>query len=452
MAQSVTLTYSTAGTFTWVAPLDVTSVSVELWGGGGTGGPATGTASGAGGGAGGQYAIKATTVTGGTSHTIVVGALTTSLTGTVVAGSDSTFDSTTVVAKGGAGGLQATGATSNGGTGATTGGVGDTVYAGGSGGNGVDSTHSGGGGGGAGSTGAGGAGSGQTAGTGTSQQGGNGGTGVSTANTRNAGTQAGGGGSGGLSNSSTDRRGGDGAAGYARLTYSTADVAIVSQASQVTPASNTNTLSFTMPSGYSNTGLLVGANTYTSAGQAQAQVTGVTFGGVGLTNKIAQAAIITQNNYCEWWYLDSPSASTANIVVTITGGAGDDETAIWVGGLINVNSSQADATNGGTNAVSTTASLAVTTVADRSVTFANTQNQTGSTGPTPTGTGQIALYNPNANNAFSIVASKTPAGSVTHSWSGGAVGDNWVSAVVSIKPFVASVAAASESTLLMMGV
>lgn len=32
------VTYSTAGTYSWTAPADVTSVTVEAWGGGGGGG------------------------------------------------------------------------------------------------------------------------------------------------------------------------------------------------------------------------------------------------------------------------------------------------------------------------------------------------------------------------------------------------------------------------------
>lgn len=185
----------------------------QCWGGGGTGGPATGaTDSRAGGGAGGQCSIKQVALAAGTSTTMTVAQTKTSLTSSVLAGDDSTFGAA-VTAKGGAGGLEATGATSTGGVGSTTGGVGDTVYAGGSGGDGVASTVTGGGGGGAGNTGTGNAGSGGTAGVAKADNGGAGGTGVSTANTRNAGSVYGGGGSGGMATGAADRRGGDGAAG-----------------------------------------------------------------------------------------------------------------------------------------------------------------------------------------------------------------------------------------------
>lgn len=218
----ITQTITTTGTTNWVAPAGTTTVQVELWGGGGTGGPATGTASGAGGGAGGQYAIKQVTVTPGNTYAVVVAAAKTSAT-TVGNGNDSTFATTTVVAKGGVGGAAATGATSAGGAGSTTGGVGDTVFAGGSGATGVSSTSSGGGGSGAGSTGTGNSGSAGTGGAAKANNGGAGGNGVTTANTRNAGGNYGGGGSGGLSSSATDRAGGNGAQGLAVLTYTVTD-------------------------------------------------------------------------------------------------------------------------------------------------------------------------------------------------------------------------------------
>ena len=59
--------YTTAGTYTWVCPAGVTSVSVVCIGGGGTGG--------AYGGSGGSLAYKNNiTVSPGTSYTIIVGA------------------------------------------------------------------------------------------------------------------------------------------------------------------------------------------------------------------------------------------------------------------------------------------------------------------------------------------------------------------------------------------
>jgi hypothetical protein len=69
--------FTTAGTFTWVAPAGVTKVSVVTVGGGGRGGLSCGTfpASGLGGGGGGALAyINNTTVVPGNSYTVVVGA------------------------------------------------------------------------------------------------------------------------------------------------------------------------------------------------------------------------------------------------------------------------------------------------------------------------------------------------------------------------------------------
>ena len=196
-----TVTQTFTGTGSWVCPNGVTQATAECWGGGGTGGPATGNPARAGGGAGGQYAIKVVTgLTPGTTYTVTVGAASTAQTATVVAGNDSWFNTSgTVIAKGGAGGANATGTSGLGGAGSTTSGIGDTVRAGGSGGAGVAAGTSGGGGGGAGSTGTGASGSSGTQGGATSLNGGAGGAGLT------SGTQY--------------RAGGNGAQGLVILTW-----------------------------------------------------------------------------------------------------------------------------------------------------------------------------------------------------------------------------------------
>jgi len=215
----------------WIAPPGVTSVQVEAWGGGGTGGPATGNNSRGGGGAGAQYAIDTgISVTGGSSYAVTIASqpatsATTKVDGRLTQFVGCTTQNTHVCAQGGVGG--AVNATANstgvaGGAGSSSGGIGDTVYAGGSGGS-SNGTASGGGGGGAGSTGAGNAGSGQTAGTAKSVGGGAGGTGVTVSNTNNKGSWAGGGGSGAFANNTTDRAGGQGSFGRMGFTYSIAD-------------------------------------------------------------------------------------------------------------------------------------------------------------------------------------------------------------------------------------
>ena len=67
--------YTTAGTYTWVAPAGVTSVSVVAVGGGGAGGIGSSAIRDGGGGGGGALAYKnSISVTPGTSYTVVVGA------------------------------------------------------------------------------------------------------------------------------------------------------------------------------------------------------------------------------------------------------------------------------------------------------------------------------------------------------------------------------------------
>lgn len=224
-----TISQTTAGSYIWVAPIGCNTVLVQLWGGGGTGGPATGNPARAGGGAGGCYVSYQQSVSARSTYGYVVAAVATSNADNLVNGNDSTFDTSSVNAKGGIGGPVCTGTSGLGATASTTGCLpvaGATIYAGGNGGDGTAGGYSGGGGGGPGTGGAGGNASLQTAGTGTATGGGNGGAGVNTANTRNAGNQAGGGGSGGLATGSTNRRGGDGAAGRADLTWEDPQVTI----------------------------------------------------------------------------------------------------------------------------------------------------------------------------------------------------------------------------------
>lgn len=213
--------YTTAGTSQFVPAAGVTSVQVELWGGGGAGGGTTvnGTSKG-GGGAGGQYVIKQVSVTQDLQHPVVVAATRTGGTsGNSSAGNDSTFVNVQAVAKGGAGGASG----NNGGaagSGSTTGGVGDTVYAGGNGSAGGATATGGAGGGGAGSTGTGNNASGNTAGAAKTANGGAGGAGRTTVGNGNAGSSAGGGGGGGYNTASATRTGGTGARGQALISWS----------------------------------------------------------------------------------------------------------------------------------------------------------------------------------------------------------------------------------------
>ncbi len=220
--------YTTAGTFTWVCPVGVTSVDVEAWGGGGAGGGTntTAVARAGGGGGGGAFAKSTVTVVPGTSYTIVVGA---GGTGVSAAngnsGSSSTFNTNIVIAVGGAGGLGHTASSAtamaggNGGQASSC--TGTVTFSGGNGGTSLTVPTSGGGGGGAGNSADGGNASGATAGTGGSSGGGSGATGTSSNGNGSNSSNVGGGGSGGRrsSGSSTASLGGNGGAGKVVLTY-----------------------------------------------------------------------------------------------------------------------------------------------------------------------------------------------------------------------------------------
>ncbi len=215
-------TYTTAGSYTWVAPAGVTSVKVEVWGGGGGGGgDSTSGTNGAGGGGGGAYArLDSYAVTPGNSYTLVVGAAGTagsSSNGNGGAGGASYFvDAATLNAAGGSGGTG--GSSGAGGAGGAAGATGDAKYSGGSGATGA--TAGGGGGGSGGSASAGNNGgnpTGATAVTG-GGPGGDGGNG----NVGNAPASGPGGGGGGGDDGGQDRAGGAGYAGQVIVRYNTA--------------------------------------------------------------------------------------------------------------------------------------------------------------------------------------------------------------------------------------
>lgn len=120
--------YTTAGTYSWVAPAGVTSVSVVAVGGGGGGGGAS--CGGGGGGGGGGLAYKNNiSVTPGNTYSVVVGVAGTAGTSSVNGGTGGTssFNSTCVSATGGTGGYRfnlqtnAPGGTATNGTGFTGG-------------------------------------------------------------------------------------------------------------------------------------------------------------------------------------------------------------------------------------------------------------------------------------------------------------------------------------------
>jgi glycine rich protein/VCBS repeat protein len=235
-ADATTETFTDVGTTNWVAPDNVYSVEVQVWGAGGGGGDGPNKDAGGGGG-GGAYVAGTMPVTPGNSYNITVGAGGDAGASTSAGqdGGNSTFNSTTFIAQGGKGGASIDIGGSGGLTSASTG---TTKFDGGKGGNGNTTGESGGGGGGAagpdgagiaggnastsiggvggtGDNGSGGAGG--TAGNksdggigGTSPLGGGGGGGGDNGKGGGPGGNVGGGGGGAEANSTTEGKGGDG--------------------------------------------------------------------------------------------------------------------------------------------------------------------------------------------------------------------------------------------------
>ena len=218
---TITVTYDTAGSGTWLCPAGVTSIAVACWGGGGGGGGYdSATTTSGGGGGGGAYAYEsAVTVTPGNRYAWSVG--TGGQGGTPVRGgypggsSSLAGDTLTVTANGGQEGYNGS-AGGNGGAGAASGGN-STAYAGGTGAAGV--TEAGGGGGSSAGTAAAGTTAtdyqGATAPSG-GGKGGNGGLAIVPVGLPQPGAAPGGGGGGGSPNDTT---GAVGAAGTITITY-----------------------------------------------------------------------------------------------------------------------------------------------------------------------------------------------------------------------------------------
>ncbi|MBU6158916.1 MAG: T9SS type A sorting domain-containing protein [Bacteroidetes bacterium] len=232
------VTYNTPGTYTWLCPPGVTSITVECWGGGGGGGGVIGNSSGnnqaGGGGAGGGY-VRYTSyaVTPGTAYTIVVGvAGSAGLSGSSGSnnggnGGNTSFEG--IIAAGGRGGTGQTSSTNafsgTGGSKGTNICVGcDVNNQGGNGGNGSAAGASSGAGGGSAGSGLSGGGDASGASAGAAGSGGGiiGASGRTTSsNVGIAGGSPGAGGSGGLGIGSTARGGGSGGAGQVIITTPT---------------------------------------------------------------------------------------------------------------------------------------------------------------------------------------------------------------------------------------
>lgn len=439
MSVTVTITYALAGTYTWIAPSDVTSVTVELIGGGGAGGGSTVNNDGGGGGAGGQYAKKVVTVTAATTHTLVVSAGKTGTTGTAGAGADSTFDTTTVVAKGGAGGITNNGA---GGAGSTTGGVGDTVTAGGSGSAGAASTRSGGGGGAGSAAGTGGSTTASTTGGTSTSPGGAGGTGLAAgANAVGGnGNIAGGGGGGGYRTTTTSRAGGNGAIGWAKLSYVTS-LPSLTQYGGASPTSVTS-ITQSVVVDNANSTLVVGIQSFDGTTAAHTLISSVTYNGVALTQLQSAPENTAPGQFANSSYylyaITGVATGTANLVVTFAGSCSNPAVAyaVFANTAATIDNSAIATTLAGTDPHTGS----VTTVANNAVVWSFVDfNNTG--GGSSNNANQLQTTS-NLSSGFDVasadIAAKTPAGSVTHSYTNGAT-DDVILGLVSLAPYIASV-------------
>lgn len=444
--------YSTPGSYTFTVPTGVTSIDVALWGGGGSGASVNG--SGGGGGGGGAYAKSTLSVTPGATHTIVVGAggalAVSNANGN--AGTDSTFGTTTVVADAGAGA-----STTTGGAGGTTGGsTGDVEFAGGTGGNGTTSGDQGGGGGGsAGKDGAGAAGTnanGTTSGSGgngDNSSGGAGGAGV-TSGAANPGTSnvLGGGGGGGAVDTLGGAAAGEPAAGSGggeaagqRGGNGRAEITYTIPATGIAFDAASNSGEQLAQSTYSWNHTCTGSDRYLTVkigmlSLAQT-VSGITYNSVPMTflgaqNSVSGAARI------ELWGLVAPSTGSNSIAVTITGAINSGGVAASYTGVHQTSPTEGFNSAQATNVGAADATVNVTTVADNDwVVDAVVTDDTTIT----VGAGQTQRNNISGTvgaTADSDEGPKTPAGSVTMSWTGIGALATWSIGAIALRPTAAS--------------
>lgn len=414
-------------TGTWVCPTGVTSVTVDCWGGGGgsTGGSFGG--SGRGGAGGGAYSQKVNiAVTPGNSYTVTVGVGGTGGSvgsGAGTDGGDSWFSTTgTVLAKGG--GTTGTG-------GASGSGVGNTKFSGGDGGACADNTGAfgGGGGGGGGTTGNGGNGTASSGvstngvgGTGTSVGGGRGGDGGS-----GSGVAIRGGGGGGADGGAGAP---NGARGEVQITY----IGIGFDASS-------NSGYQAAQSSYSWSHTCTGNNRYLLVGISMLSlaqtVSGITYNSVALTFLGAKSSI-TGAARVELWGLVAPSTGSNTIAVTLTGSIASAGNASSYADVNQSLSTEAFNSNQATNIGAADATVTVTTVADNDwcVDILATDDTAVTVGAGQTQTGNVS--GAGGSSAMSYKGPKTPAGTVTMSWTNVGALATWATGSIALRPTTAS--------------
>lgn len=220
------------------------------------------------------------------------------------------------------------------------------------------------------------------------------------------------------------------------LTFYTPGDIIVHEISQsVDAVVTTKTLSHTVSSNLSNRGLLVMAGAFNAVNSGgEREIDSVTYNGVALTKLVDLDGDPTMAVNAEWWFLANPATGTSNIVVTPHGEV--DELNVHAVTLGNVDQSgQPDASNSDLDAADTVFDVDITTVTDRSFVFTLcTVNASGNVTPDAA---QVTLGSVNEYWVSSYSGPKTPAGSVTHTYTNGAT-DDAITIGVAIKQFVAT--------------
>ncbi|PJE64865.1 MAG: hypothetical protein COU90_01205 [Candidatus Ryanbacteria bacterium CG10_big_fil_rev_8_21_14_0_10_43_42] len=165
-------------------------------------------------------------------------------------------------------------------------------------------------------------------------------------------------------------------------------------------------------------------------------VTGITYNSVAMTN-VREDDNDADNNSTSLWYLANPSSGANTIAVTLNGtNSGATGAAISLTGVDQL--SPLDAQNGSTLTNNNSLSTSVTTIADNAWVVDIIFSEVGSQGTPAVGAGQtrVGLVETTPfDSAISYEGPKTPAGSVTMSWSNTVTGGaDWSQSAASFKP------------------
>lgn len=427
MAQAVVQYFNTAGSNNIYFPSDVSAVAVEGIGGGGAGAYRNATGNGGGGSGAGYAKLNAFSPVAGTTYALTVGVG--GNTQNNANGTNTTFNTSSLIAKGGvtAGRNNATGQNPQ------TAQTGDVLHDGGTGASGALSV--GGGGGSSGGNAANGnAGSGATGGT-APAGGGAGGAGAGTSNSNGTSGSFPGGGGGGSTRTAGNHLGGNGATGQLIFSF-TSSVPILTTYGAVEPT-NTNQITQSITIDYANSTLVCGPSAYDATG-TDTVITSITYNGVAMD--LLESSVFGggggdgSSNYL--YAKTGLSAGTANLVVTYTGSC-SNPTVHWAV-LANTASSidNSDIVTNGSAGNPQTASL--TTIADNCIVW-SWIGFGANGGGSASGSDQFTTGNTETGFVVSSISktAKTPAGSVTHTYTNG-TSDTSTVFLASIAPYVAA--------------